>query len=89
MIIELKEHPGQYRVTSYGKYVPGHYADKRAARYAFQFSHRELVELQNFANCKTKDLQGRVIAFADLQLMRKVGLEKFAEQRPYYQEEAL
>lgn len=62
-------------ISSHGVWVPGVYADDRAARYAFRFSDDVLDELQQEANVRAGGTSG-TITFDDLKARRKLLAEK-------------
>ena len=59
---------GEYVISSRGVWLPGVYADEKAARYAFQFSDWELDRLQQERNSAS---DGRPIGMDDLRAMRQ------------------
>ena len=73
MILKTGKH---YTISSRHTWLPGVYADKKAAVYAFRFTDSELQQLQDAANKKKK-----VITFEMLKELRKTTQEKF---RKYY-----
>ena len=81
MIRECEAYRGQYVILSGGKRLPGNYADKATAYYAFQFAPEELLELQNHALHKSKDLRGRVTTMEDLKKTKRHGLVWVKEAR--------
>jgi hypothetical protein len=60
---------GRYVISTHGCWLPGNYADKRAANYAFRFDDKQLWELQERINYLDTG-EGRPITFEDLQKLR-------------------
>ena len=60
-----KNNDNTFCASSNNTWIPGIYADERAAKYAFRFSNQELQNLQNEKN-KTDG----IITFSDLQILR-------------------
>lgn len=58
---------GAYVIGSGGRWLPGIYADERAARYAFRFADEVLV--------RVRDEQDRPVTFEDLRAARRAGTE--------------
>lgn len=58
---------GAFVISSSRVWLPGVYADRRAANYAFRFPDAVLLALQNAKN----DGDQSLITFADLQAARK------------------
>lgn len=69
----IYEVEGQFVISSNQVWVPGCYATKRAANYAFRFKNEDLSRLQDAAN-KRVGGKGGVITFEDLQEFSKAHL---------------
>lgn len=65
----IHESDGTFTISSHGMWLPGIYASKRAARYAFRFSSLALNELQDRIN--HSDRGNRVITMDDLRELRR------------------
>ena len=61
-----KNNDNTFCASSNNTWIPGIYADERAAKYAFRFSNQELQNLQN-----EKNKSEGIITFSDLQKLRK------------------
>lgn len=61
----VKYDDGTYCISSRRVWLPGSYADERAARYAFRLDNATLDRLQKEANAR-KGGPGGVITYADL-----------------------
>lgn len=69
MIYEQED--GACVISSHRTWLPGHYADKRTAKYAFRFPSQVLQILQDRVNAANADVAKRVITFEMLQEARR------------------
>lgn len=69
MIYEGKD--GRCSIASNHTWLPGVYADRRAANYAFRFHVSVLAQLQDKVNAEHADYSKRVITFEMLQEARR------------------
>ncbi len=67
--INSEEHGEIFVISSRQMWLPGGYADERAANYAFRFTNRELDEIND--RIFRFDAENRPITFEDLQAVRK------------------
>lgn len=62
---------GTYVSSSGHTWLPGVFADERAARYAFRLKDETLFALQEAKNSAERDYAARVLTFEDLQAARR------------------
>lgn len=76
MILELQDSKyskaGTFVISSHEIWLPGSYADRRTAMYAFRFSNDILWNLQEKLNKEILDPKERNITFEMLQKARKL-----------------